>query len=258
MADTITTNYAFVKPDIGGSTDTWGDKVNDNFDSIDATIKSVANSVVTVSNSLSTLASTVSGISTSLSYKADASSVYTKGEVDGFRTTDQNAAKNASNLTTGTVADDRLPARLQSGSALSLVDQPDAEAGVENTKAMTALRTKQQIDARLKRYTSGEISIIISSLTTLTHDLGAEPGSMQAYLVCKTAELGYSVGDKVKLGGAAWDGAGSDLYGVQLAKNSTSIFVSFANHVPYIARKTGGTGVYVTAANWRVVVEAAL
>lgn len=118
MADTITTNYGFIKPDIGGSTDTWGDKVNDNLDDIDSTIKSVADSVVTVSNSLSTLASTVSGISTSLSFKADASSVYTKGQIDGFRTTDQNAAKDAGNLTAGTVPDARLPARLQSYSKL--------------------------------------------------------------------------------------------------------------------------------------------
>lgn len=37
---------------------------------------------------------------------------YTKAEIDGYRTTDQNAAKNASNLTSGTVANSRLPLRL--------------------------------------------------------------------------------------------------------------------------------------------------
>lgn len=43
----------------------------------------------------------------------DVSSFYTKTQIDGFRTTDQNAAKNASNLSSGTVPDDRLPERLQ-------------------------------------------------------------------------------------------------------------------------------------------------
>ena len=46
MADQNTTNYSFVKPEVGASEDTWGEKLNANWDSADTEIKALSDGKV--------------------------------------------------------------------------------------------------------------------------------------------------------------------------------------------------------------------
>ena len=165
MADTVTTNYGFVQPEIFGSDDTWGNKLNQNWADLDAELF---------------------GISTSFNARigsSDGTDVRNNTQLDArYARRDQNlsdlesAAAARSNLAvleagtggsqarTNTQNDERF-VQGQAGTdgtqfrtnaqndarflqIANKADQAKAEAGADNDDYMTSLRTAQAIAAQ--------------------------------------------------------------------------------------------------------------
>lgn len=62
MADTSTTNYNLVKPEVGASNNTWGNKLNANLDTIDALIKACNDDIEALELAVLTRASNLSDL----------------------------------------------------------------------------------------------------------------------------------------------------------------------------------------------------
>jgi hypothetical protein len=92
MADTLTSNYGFTKPEIGGSDDTWGNKLNGNWDKVDTLLFEGGASKVEIKNGSHVVKMEVSSAGTlEIFYNgvkiADLSStgkLRVKGDVEGF------------------------------------------------------------------------------------------------------------------------------------------------------------------------------
>lgn len=107
-----------------------------------------------------------------------------------------------------------------------------------------------------KEFVSAEQTITVGGLLTLAHGLGAKPKIVQVTMICKTAELGYSVGDEAVMNNAMSGDA--DSRGLTIVPGTSNIDVRIgSSSIPLrILAKNTGTMSSPVFGNWRLIVRA--
>ena len=103
-------------------------------------------------------------------------------------------------------------------------------------------------------FESTELGIASSTEYAASHGLGVIPQGMQAFIRCKTAELGYSIDDEVEfLNGNA--GSPPTIHYKGLYSDITNIYW-YTGVTLAITDRTNGEMVAINLANWKIVLRA--
>lgn len=108
------------------------------------------------------------------------------------------------------------------------------------------------------KFTSTEQTITSAGSLTLAHGLSTIPTRISAHLVNKTADVGYSVADKLMLDIAFMSTAIEDNRGLSIVPDSTNLVIRFGSSTnPFaVLNKSTGAGVNIALASWKIVFEA--
>ena len=104
-----------------------------------------------------------------------------------------------------------------------------------------------------KYFQSAEQAITNAGALTIAHGLSATPKLLQAVLVCKSAEFGYSINDEVLVNPHGF----GDLTarGISVVPDATNLNVRYGANGLGILNKTTGTSNTPTNASWRLVLR---
>jgi len=107
-------------------------------------------------------------------------------------------------------------------------------------------------------FTSSEQTITSAGLLTIAHGLSAIPSLIQARLICKTAELNYSIGDELIIYLDSNSTSATDNRGGSLVVNATNLNIRFGSNASTfnVLNKNTGGQVPITNANWKLVMRA--
>lgn len=137
----------------------------------------------------------------------------------------------------------------------------DTFAAAASNKFASSESIKAYIDNQSvlsKSFTSTEKTITAAGALVLVHGLSSVPYLIMPYLICKTAEFGYSVGDQVLINPAGNDPAGNNDKGASIVPDATNINIRYGSFASVfgIIRKDTGAATNITAANWKLIIRA--
>ena len=106
-----------------------------------------------------------------------------------------------------------------------------------------------------QKYVSGDLVMTNGGQIVVNHGLGAEPMHISLHMRCVAADMGYAVGDVIRIAGNSDPSESNESLGVLV--NNTQIIVRVGYNGPQlIAHKANGTGGVATTANWRLIIKA--
>ena len=162
----------------------------------------------------------------------------TSGSEDGILTVETTVA--------GTLAD-----RVHVGGGVYTEGVTGGDKGAGTVNATTLYQAGVAVPFS-KSYDSGEVTIATS--IDKAHSLGAVPTMMTMHIVCKTADLNYSVGDVVDMTGRG-DAPGTVVIGMAADATNISFRASSITAIR-IPDKTTGAATAITNANWKLIFRA--
>ena len=115
--------------------------------------------------------------------------------------------------------------------------------------------------AYAKRTASAKQTVTAAGPLTIAHNLSSTPTNWYVILECKTAELNYSIGDKVR---TSFTQDSANNQGVSVVPDATNLEVRYGsgsgggNSVFTVINKTTGIGSNITNANWEAIFVAEL
>lgn len=130
---------------------------------------------------------------------------------------------------------------LKGGAMMDEASLASADAGLSTTDLITSRRL-----ARYRPQSSGELTIGLAVKNDFTHSLGSVPSAFWGVLVCKTAQLGWSVGNTIEV-------PRSD---IMVWADATKVGFVCNDDPITIINWTNGTSGTLTSANWRIVLYA--
>lgn len=156
------------------------------------------------------------------------------------------------------VASLALKAPLASPTFTGTVVVPDQTAADNSTKAANTKYVDAAVAAvpTISKFTSAEQTITAAGSLTIPHGLGTADLMVQARLICKTAEGGYSIGDEVVVNNSINTSANPQ--GQSIVPDATNLNIRFGSNASTydILDKTTGAEFNITNANWKLIVKA--